>query len=76
MLAAAISDHAGGLYDILHILGENGINLEYTYAFTARQKDLAYMIFRVEDNEKAIEVLTRNNIKLICQDELHDLFRQ
>ena len=34
------------------------------------------MIFRVEDNEKAIEVLTRNNIKLICQDELHDLFRQ
>ena len=76
VLAAAISDHAGGLYDILHILGENGINLEYTYAFTARQKDLAYMIFRVEDNEKASEVLTRNNIKLICQDELHDLFRQ
>lgn len=73
VLAAAIPDHSGGLYDILHILGDNGINLEYTYAFTARQKNLAYMIFRVENNEKAIEVLTKNNIKLVCQDELADL---
>lgn len=70
VLAVAIPDEPGGLNKVLAILGENKINLEYTYAFISRKKDLAYMIFRVEDNEKAIEVLCENGIKLICQDEL------
>lgn len=73
VLAVAISDEPGALSDILDILGDNGANLEYTYAFITRKKDLAYMIFRVEDNDKAIDVLTKNDIKLICQDELYGL---
>lgn len=72
VLAVAIPDEPGGLHKVLAILGENKINLEYTYAFISRKKDLAYMIFRVEDNEKAIEVLCKNGIKLICQDELSE----
>ena len=46
---------------------------EYSYAFITRQKDTAYMIFRVENNEKAIEVLTKNGITPICQDALNEL---
>lgn len=72
VLAVAIPDEPGGLHKVLTILGDNKINLEYTYAFISRKKDLAYMIFRVEDNEKAIEVLSKNGIKLICQDELYE----
>ena len=44
--------------------------MDYTYAFTSRAKDRAYMIFRVADNDKAIDVLSRNDIQLICQDEM------
>ncbi len=73
VLAVAIPDEPGGLYKILNILAEHEINLEYTYAFITRKKDLAYMIIRVADNEKAIEVLTENHIKLVCQDELYKL---
>ena len=72
VLAVAIPDEPGGLNKVLGILGKNKINLEYTYAFISRKKELAYMVFRVEDNEKAIEVLSKNNIKLICQDELYE----
>lgn len=72
VLAVAIPDEPGGLNKVLGILGNNQINLEYTYAFISRKKELAYMVFRVEDNEKAIEVLSKNNIKLICQDELYE----
>ena len=43
------------------------------YAFTTRKKGLAYMILRVEDNQKAIEVLTASGIRPICQDELAEL---
>ena len=73
VLAVAIPDEPGGLTKLLTILGDNGVNLEYTYAFITRQKDTAYMIFRVENNEKAIEVLTKNGITPICQDALNEL---
>jgi hypothetical protein len=73
VLGVAVSDEPGSLNKILHVLGENKINLEYSYAFITRKKDLAYMILRVEDNEKAIEALSKNNIKLVEQDELYDL---
>ena len=69
-----IPDRPGSLVKVLDLLGDNGVNLEYTYAFTTRKKDMAYMIFRVTDNEKAIEVLTKNGIQPICQSELSKLF--
>ena len=70
VLAVAIPDEPGGLAKVIQILGKDGINVEYMYAFTTHQKDLAYMIFRVQDNEKAVQALTKNDIKLICQEEL------
>ena len=73
VLAAAIPDEPGGLSRILDLLGENGINLEYTYAFIAREKGLAYMIMRVTDNEKAIEVLSGQGIRLVCQHEIAEI---
>ena len=49
------------------------INMEYMYAFTTRQKDVAYMIFRVKDNEKAVQILSKNGVKLACQEDLAKL---
>ena len=59
---------------MLCALGENGINVEYTYAFITRKKDVAYMVFRVNDPEKASRVLVRNQIRPIAQDDLGSLF--
>ena len=73
VLAAAIPDEPRGLSRILDLLGENGINLEYTYAFIAREKGLAYMIMRVTNNEKAIEVLSKQGIRLVCQHEIAEI---
>lgn len=73
VIAVAISDEPGSFSQIIKLLGDNGINIEYAYAFTAREKDMAYMIFRVADEEKAIEVLTSRGKKLITQDELNQI---
>ena len=73
VLAAEVADEAGGLEKILEILGENDINLEYTYAFITRKKGTAYMVFRVQDNEKAIETLSQNHVHLVCQDAFSEL---
>lgn len=70
VLAVAIPDEPGGLAKVIQYLGENEINMEYMYAFTTRQKDVAYMIFRVKDNEKAVQILSKNGVKLACQEDL------
>ena len=74
VLAVEIPDKPGSLVKVLDILGENGINLEYTYAFITRKKDVAYMILRVTDNEKAGDVLSKNGIRIYCQHEISELF--
>lgn len=73
VLAVAIPDEPGGLSKVIRVLGDNEVNVEYMYAFITRKKGLAYMIFRVEDNQKAVHFLQQNGIRPICQDEFESL---
>jgi len=53
-----IGDQPGKLSKALQVLDENGINMEYLYAFMARTEKHAYVVLRVADNaaaEKALE---------------------
>lgn len=70
VLAVKLSDEPGGLSRILDLLGKNDINVEYMYAFTTRTPGTANMIFKVENNKKASELLMANGIAQISQDEL------
>ena len=51
-------------------VGDGGVNLDYTYAFLGQKAATAYMVLRVEDNEKAIEVLSKSGIRPVCQDTI------
>lgn len=73
VLAVRLPDEPGSLSKVLDLLGKNGINVEYMYAFTTRIPGTANMIFRVEDNKKAVELLSANGISQIGQDELEKL---
>ena len=73
VLAAAIPDQAGSLCAILEQLEAHSVNLEYTYAFTGRQANSAYIILRVDQPEKAAEILSSAGIHLVSQSELCDL---
>lgn len=73
VLAVEMPDEPGSLFRILKTLGDVDISLEYMYAFLTRKAGTAYMILRVEDNEKAVEVLSRNGIHTISQDVIVNL---
>ena len=73
VLAVAIPDKPGSLLHTLTVLGESGINLEYSYAFTTSKKDVAYMILRVNNNEKAVDALSKAGVRLVDQDEISKL---
>ena len=73
VLAVTVSDTPGGLAKVIHVLGSNNVNVEYMYGFTAQKKGMANMIFRVEDNQKAIDALVKEGIRPVCQEELESL---
>ena len=57
--AVEVKDEAGALADLITILGDNGVNVEYMYALTTHKQDVAYMIIRPNDQAKAIEALDK-----------------
>lgn len=69
VLAVPLRDSPGSLADALDILGRSQINIEYLYAFVGRQKDRAYVIFRVRDNdiEKAARILADNGYSPVSE---------
>ena len=74
VLGVVIPDVPGGLNQVLQILTEEGVNVEYMYAFQGgRNINGAYMIFKVADEKKASAVLTGRGIKLVDQDALKTL---
>ena len=64
VVAVEVPDKPGGLAHILEILCIANINVEYMYAFFEQPKDKALLIFRFEDPERAIEVLSEKGIQI------------
>ena len=75
VIAVEIADKPGSLVKMLNVLGDNNVNLEYSYAFLAKKANSAFMILRVADNDKAIKVLTQNGIRPICHEDMEGLFK-
>jgi hypothetical protein len=73
VLALEVPDRPGGLAEILRILGGAGINVEYMYAFVQRSLDNAIVIFRFDELDKAIEVLTGAGVRILRGEELYAL---
>lgn len=73
VIAIVIPDESGSLNKILKLLGENGRNVEYMYGFTGRKTNMACMILRCTDIQKTEEILEKNGIHTISQEELSDI---
>ncbi len=70
VVAAEVDDEPGGLQKIVGILLENGLNIEYMYAFVEKSGDKAVVVLRVEDTDKAEKVLKQKNVKLLGEREV------
>lgn len=73
IIAVMIPDNPGALNEILMLFSENGVNVEYMYAFVTMSKQNAYAVIRVEDNEKAIALLKENNIRPVTEEDIAKL---
>lgn len=71
VLGVRIPNVPGGVNKVLNILENAGINIEYMYAFLGKkEKNHAYMIFRVQDDVKATVALGAQNITTLKQEDI------
>ena len=70
VIAIEVEDRPGGLADLLEVLDAGGVNIEYMYAFSELETGRAPLIFRFEDPEKAIQILTAAGVSVLSKVEL------
>ena len=75
VLAVEMKDTPGGLYEIVNTLGENGVNVDYAYAFVTAKAQRAMLILRVDDIVKARKVLSDMGVKIATREEIQAVFR-
>ena len=73
VVAVEVPDQPSGLYGILTVLDKAGVNVEYMYAFVERCGGNAVIIFRFDNVDEAIRVLTGNGQKILKGDRLYGL---
>lgn len=73
VVAVEVEDKPGGLNDILQILHEAKINVEYMYAFVRQSGNKAVMIFRFDDIEAAVGVLESKGVGIIPGKDLYSM---
>ena len=73
VIAAKLEDRVGALCYVLDFLAQAEVNIEYIYAFTASENFGAYVVIRVDDAEKAEQVLKAHNIPTLCEDDIKDI---
>ena len=73
VIAVEVEDKPGGLAKILKLLADEGINVEYMYAFVERSSGNAVLIFKLEDLDRAIDLLSSHGVKVIPGERVYSL---
>ncbi len=70
VVAVGVPDQPGGLAEVLRLISEAGVDVEYMYSVFGQVNGKAYMIFRVTDTDKLIAILNANGIVPAAGEEL------
>ena len=73
VVAIEVPDRPGGLSKILNAIRDEGMNVEYMYAFVEKSGENAIVVFRFDELEKSISVLQKAGVKILGGEELSAL---
>jgi len=73
VIAVEVADKPGGLAAVLMVLSDNDVNVEYMYGFVEKFSNQALLVFRFENTERAQDVLQKNKIKIVTEEEINGI---
>ena len=71
VIGMVVEDKPGALAKEIALLSENGVTVEYSYAFLGSNNKGALVVLRADDQEKAEKVLLSNGIGIIKPNEIY-----
>lgn len=66
----AVPDEPAGLSQILILLAQAKVDIDYMYSLFTHQDGKAYMVFRVADEEKFLEVIAKSGLEAVFAEDL------
>ena len=73
IIGVEMNDTPGGLTDVLKVIKDNEIDLEYLYAFSHDKTEKAILLLHADNIDKLIETLGENNIPIVPASEVYNL---
>lgn len=70
VVAVEMPDRPGGLADIVALVTQSNLNIEYLYAFVGQRGENAVVIFRIDDVKAAVAALQQGGARILSADEL------
>ena len=65
VMGVELEDKKGNLNQMLSILAEGKLNINYIYSFVIRDGRAPVMVFQTDDYEKATQILKKYNVKIV-----------
>lgn len=73
VICTCLPNEPGGLDNVLSIVEDAGLSVEYLYSFNYSANGKALIIFRLSDQEAGMELLKNNGVELLVQNDLNKL---
>ena len=67
LIGVEVEDKPNALAEVIALLEEENINIEYLYSFVLTNHNSAKILMRVEDPERAVKLLGERGIKLLSE---------
>lgn len=68
--AVEVPDRPAGLAEVLAVLAENHVDVEYMYSLFTHREGMAYMVMRVSDEPRFLSTLGDRKIRIVGMEEL------
>lgn len=65
VVALVVDNRPGRLADVLDVLEEANLNIEYMYGFHVKKEDKSVLVFRFNNADEAISVLQSKGVELV-----------
>jgi len=73
VIVVEVPDEPGALAQILKVLEESSLNIEYLYAFVEHSGKNALVVFRIEKIKEAVQVLQTADVRIMGPEDIYEL---
>ncbi len=70
VIGVKIPDVPGAMANIMTILADAGVSLDYVYAFISKVAGSALLVLRVQDNDAVAAILKKNGVEIVDQENV------